>query len=1259
MRQVSKLVLVLVVLAATVFLAPYAVMAAGVPAAADFQLVPLTSTASQGSGGPPSGVLEQARIGAARIEAERSTPQAETERRRSQHAFEDLDPTATGDLAQQQYPSLFEGNGWRPLEETALSGKPTDDFSAPVILPGGQRAVAVSSAPSSVVDGTGRRVPVDLSLERTADGLTPKQPVVDTVFPARSSDPVRLGEIGLDLGGDAAVRELGDGAWYADPQGDDVDWLVKPTPTGVETFAQVRSADAPHELRLTLQLPAGATLRQDGGDGSVAIVRDGAVLADVSPPGAVDAQQQPVAVTQRVDGTDLVLEVDDHDAQHAFPLLVDPTIYYNWNSGRSDATGWRTWQSVPSTKWCGSFFSWYQGLGFYAANRSGDPNCAPTVFSYGEVLEFNYYAEWDRGSTAWITGWDETYNFDPGFGGMCHYSGIFSPVAGVGWQTFTGNACGAVSGTNYHRYASSGTCCSPNYAVFGTQSISAGQHTYFTNALLAATVYVTDPESPTTSISPPAGWVSSTTFTASAHDPGLGVQGLTVKGPDGTVLAAAPTNCSADPANHCPPDRSLSVPTTALPNGIDTVTAIATDVAIHSATSSAVVRVDRTAPASTPTLGGTMADGSASGYGNDRLTLAYSDRASGAGADVSGIHHLVVGLDGGGTLTTLNQGCATGATCPATWTGTYALPAGTAPGAHYVTYKAVDSAGNNSTVGRLDFTVNSTDVDGPDVAAIGGLPDGQSLNDHDGGAIGPFNYTLQTTADDGEGSGVASIHVEISSGGTLQYTANCTAGCPATLARDWTIAGASLPQGLVTFDVGAVDKAGNEGTEDTVTVLVDKTPPAVPGTPVISDVPSASTATVDWTPGQDPDISASQPGAGTTGTEYRYRKTTTTTWTSWVRTSDSNFTLPNVTAGDHVLVDLRTVDHAANVSTVVETELVVPSVSGPANLAAVVGPGFDICTPRIDFARTRSNNPNYQSFQERTYTNGAQLKVYCTTNNTSSIKLTGHFSVQAGLPDNQGYKPLPLDADLGERVPKQNDDVIFRGVNYDCVASDPDVAGTHDYVVAGTIKFIRPQAVDVTRDYNTDFNNPAHLHCPTAAERQRQVLAGWRWLAVRSVSGAAKGTPSKLLRATLGAQPYTPRGLTYAWDAHHIVPWNEDAAADLQVALFRCGVHPNSSTNGLYLRGRSLRKTLADGTTANPNYQDLQAHSSTLAAYTWHYDTTGGSNVSYYLGQLRAIVQPGQYRDRCVLGNSLASDLATVKDKLKTSTLGTVAQPNH
>jgi hypothetical protein len=98
---------------------------------------------------------------------------------------------------------------------------------------------------------------------------------------------------------------------------------------------------------------------------------------------------------------------------------------------------------------------------------------------------------------------------------------------------------------------------------------------------------------------------------------------------------------------------------------------------------------------------------------------------------------------------------------------------------------------------------------------------------------------------------------------------------------------------------------------------------------------------------------------------------------------------------------------------------------------------------------------------------------------------------------------------------------------------------------------------------------------------------------------------------------------------------------------------------GSTLRGRSLKKTLPDGTTANPNYQDLQAHSTTLAAYTWHADTTGLSNVNYYLDQLRAIIHPDQYRDRCALGNSLLSDLDTVKDKLKTSSLGAVAKPNH
>ncbi|HEY6761869.1 MAG TPA: hypothetical protein VI318_20390 [Baekduia sp.] len=44
---------------------------------------------------------------------------------------------------------------------------------------------------------------------------------------------------------------------------------------------------------------------------------------------------------------------------------------------------------------------------------------------------------------------------------------------------------------------------------------------------------------------------------------------------------------------------------------------------------------------------------------------------------------------------------------------------------------------------------------------------------------------------------------------------------------------------------------------------------------------------------------------------------------------------------------------------------------------------------------------------------------------------------------------------------------------------------------------------------------------------------------------------------------------------------------------------------------------------------------------------------------MRAIVHPQQYRDRCALGNSLSSDLDTVKDALKTSSLGNVAEPNH
>lgn len=559
----------------------------------------------------------------------------------------------------------------------------------------------------------------------------------------------------------------------------------------------------------------------------------------------------------------------------------------------------------------------------------------------------------------------------------------------------------------------------------------------------------------------------------------------------------------------------------------------------------------------------------------------------------------------------------------------------------------------------------------PEVVAIGGLPNGQSLADHDGGSIGPWNYTLSISADDADGDGIANIGAERDGAGLIGFfPISCALTCPATAQRDLTVNGALLPEGPATFRVGGADQTGNQSDQDVISVLVDKTAPAPPTRLRVSDYDASNqVATLDWVEGDDPAISANVPGAGTTASEHRYSRNGGTTWSSWTRTESSNFTVSSVGSTDTIVVQVRTIDHAANVSAAVQKSLTMPSAEPAQTVSAAVGPGpgFDSCTPKVDYARSREVDPDYQAFKERTWTLGAQLTVDCTVNNTDKIELTGQLAVSGG---GNIWKPkvnLINGGVLGAKKPDNRREVIFRGIEHKCDNTDPDDDGTNNWTVMGTITYYRSQAVTVTHDYQTDRNNPEHLHCPTRDERRAQVLAGWRHLSRRPVDGGKPGAPSSRLRASLGPPPWAPANVDYAWDAHHIVPIKDGANDDLakvlgdalRVALFRCAVHPNEARNGVYLRGRNLKKTLSDGITANPSYVALKRHSAALARRTWHADTTGASNVLEYLSWVSNVVNTNQLQDRCAIGNTLRTDLNTVAGQLRKSELGTVAKPNH
>ncbi len=260
--------------------------------------------------------------------------------------------------AREQSPELFASEPTEALIVPAGGKveKYLDDFSARIDITGQKADVIAQSTTPLRVQDNGVNKPVDLKLVATGDTIEPKIPVVPLSFAETLgggmtiAENIRVHVVGAD--GDADAQVMGQQVFYANAL-EDADVLAMPLPAGLETFVQLRSVDSPHTITYRFDLPHGAELvRQQ--DGAV-IVRGTNVLATISTPVSVAADDTLVPTTMRVDGDRLVLDVAVNSAT-AMPVLVDPTItdnqfvggdYSSTNGAFQNTYGWRREASGP------------------------------------------------------------------------------------------------------------------------------------------------------------------------------------------------------------------------------------------------------------------------------------------------------------------------------------------------------------------------------------------------------------------------------------------------------------------------------------------------------------------------------------------------------------------------------------------------------------------------------------------------------------------------------------------------------------------------------------------------------------------------------------------------------------------------------------------------------------------------------------------------------------------------------------------------
>jgi hypothetical protein len=272
--------------------------------------------------------------------------------------------------------------------------------------PGDPPQLISSSTPLRVIDDSGQKAPVDLSLEQQGSTFVAQNPVVDLSLPDDLNHDVTIGDQGLkvDVGASQTTSadpiDGGENLFYADAKRA-TDVVLAPTTTGLETMYELRAPDSPDQLRMTYSLPEGASL-ETAPQGGARVVKDGTTIAAVLPPSAQDASGTALPLKSSVDGDSLVIDIAHSDPSIAYPILVDPAIIlnYNWNSG--------------NTQWMSDW------------TRFGNP--------YSPV--FSWAADCHNGCGLWVDAPANLYNAN-------NYAG---------WYYLTPNAS---SGSSYDAYVSS------------------------------------------------------------------------------------------------------------------------------------------------------------------------------------------------------------------------------------------------------------------------------------------------------------------------------------------------------------------------------------------------------------------------------------------------------------------------------------------------------------------------------------------------------------------------------------------------------------------------------------------------------------------------------------------------------------------------------------------------------------------------------------------------------------------------------------
>lgn len=658
---------------------------------------------------------------------ELASPAAVAEREDSQQAYAGLGPVEAEGLLNSVFGYVLEELNEDParfLSDASIDRVVEDD--AATVTSEGHTQLLEASLPVQAEEENGELSKVDVTLEETPQGWEPENPLVDLEIGKTADDGIAIGDEGLTItqaGAEEAVAQpLGDKNLFFPEveQGSDVDVVVSPISSGVEIFDLLRSVNSPESLRFNLDLPAGSELRAGPGGSAEVVDADGSRSALIPKPWALDAQGTSVPVEMTVEGNALVLGVEHRDKDLAYPILVDPTIYQDWDSwylgqGLGGLGAWR-WQQNDSPTWLyhgtsdNGGFPGYEGKGLfvYAAPASMQGQhwgqwiySAPNSGSYLASATINPFWRTNRGCS--------TTNYYP-----YDYDGMW--IESSGWHQLLFNQAYEKSTSSLNQWGEA--------LIIGmsTDATTSTTSTCWRDLMIGGVgIWLDDWQTPSMTIlaSYPTTWLkkdaTARTVEVKGTDAGLGVQKFRMYAGAKEWTWDQPL-CAGTYEDRCATERTGKITYTTESVGAEGKVNIGLQVIDPTDKRGTVERtlmIDGTAP--TLTLSG---ESVAAAY-----NLAIEAKDGSSTEPRSGVKEVKVYLDG--VLKETRAGSCTSSGCPETVSFTYSQSlSGMASGKHLLEVVATDQVGYSKTSSTV-FSVGAPDTiidSGPEVATKSTTP---------------------------------------------------------------------------------------------------------------------------------------------------------------------------------------------------------------------------------------------------------------------------------------------------------------------------------------------------------------------------------------------------------------------------------------------------------------------------------------------------------------------------------------------------------